>query len=271
MGGDHNDFLMLFFLVLGFWLLLRANAMRVGKRARPAPQHQTGVLAGLRRAWAWLDGMPRPLVAGEPAAWMEVGAGIALVAAVAIKASSAVLIPIVLAGTARRMRLALGLLIGFAGAGAMTIAAFGLNLPNIGQQARFVIPAGIPNLTGLALGFGGETAEMRYVLSLLLFAVILGWSIWTWRTRRWLHGVRLGQPGARRHAELDAPVVHRLAVAVRRPLALARLRIAAVVLGVYIYLAWMPYSSEILGFLHVNPATTTLGQQEASYMTSVLF
>ena len=37
MGGDHNDFLMLFFLVLGFWLLLRANAMRVGKRARPAP------------------------------------------------------------------------------------------------------------------------------------------------------------------------------------------------------------------------------------------
>jgi hypothetical protein len=271
MGGDHNDFLMLFFLVLGFWLLLRANAMRVGKRARPAPQHETGVLAGLRRAWAWLDGMPRPLVAGEPAPWMEVGAGIALVAAVAIKASSAVLIPIVLAGTARRMRLALGLLIGFAGAAAMTIDAFGLNLPNIGQQARFVIPAGIPNLTGLALGFGGETAQMRYVLSLLLFAVIIGWSIWTWRTRRWLTACGWTSLVLVATLSWTLPwyIVWLLPFA-----ALARsrgLRIAAVVLGVYIYLAWMPYSSEILGFLHVNPATTTLGQQEATYMTSVLF
>ena len=271
MGGDHNDFLMLFFLVLGFWLLLRANAMRVGKRARPAPQHETGVLAALRRAWAWLDGMPRPLVAGEPAPWMEVGAGIALVAAVAIKASAAVLIPIVLAGTARRMRLALGLLIGFAAAAAMTIDAFGLNLPNIGQQARFVIPAGIPNLTGLALGFGGETAQMRYVLSLLLFAVIIGWSIWTWRTRRWLTACGWASLVLVATLSWTLPwyIVWLLPFA-----ALARsrgLRIAAVVLGVYIYLAWMPYSTEILGFLHVNPANTTLGQQEATYMTSVLF
>ena len=61
--------------------------MRVGKRARP-PERAPARSAWLRRAWAWLDGMPRPLVDGEPAAWMEVGAGIALVAAVAIKASS---------------------------------------------------------------------------------------------------------------------------------------------------------------------------------------
>ena len=45
MGGDHNDFLMLFFLVLAFWLLLRANAMRVGKRARPAAAARRGALA----------------------------------------------------------------------------------------------------------------------------------------------------------------------------------------------------------------------------------
>jgi hypothetical protein len=271
MGGDHNDFLMLFFLVLGFWLLLRANAMRVGKRARPAPQHETGVLAGLRRAWAWLDGMPRPLVAGEPAPWMEVGAGIALVTAVAIKASSAVLIPIVLAGTARRMRLALGLLIGFAGAAAMTVVAFGVNLPNIGQQARLVIPAGIPNLTGLALGFGGETAQMRYVLSLLLFAVIVGWAIWTWRTRRWL--TACGWVSLVLVATLSWTLPWYIGWLLPFA-ALARsrgLRIAAAVLGVYIYLAWMPYSSEILGFLHVNPTTTTLGQQETTYMTNLLF
>ena len=32
----------------------------------------------------------------------------------------------------------------------------------------------------------------------------------------------------------------------------------------------MPYSSEILGFLHVNPANTTLGQQEATYMNTAV-
>ena len=104
LGGDHNDSLMLFFLVLAFWLLLRANTMRVGKRARPPAFETPGVGSGCVARWAWLDGMPRPLVEGEPAAWMEVGAGVALVAAVAIKASSAVLIPIVLCGAARRMR-----------------------------------------------------------------------------------------------------------------------------------------------------------------------
>jgi hypothetical protein len=271
MGGIHNDALMLFFLVLGFWLLLRANAMRVGKRARPAPRHEAGVPAAVRRAWAWLDGMPRPLVAGEPAPWMEVGAGIALVAAFAIKASSAVLIPIVLAGTARRMRVALGVLIGFAATAAMTVAAFGVNLPNIGQQARLVIPAGIPNLTGLALGFGGETSQMRSALSLLLVAVIVGWTIWAWRTRRWL--TACGWASLVLVATLSWTLPWYIGWLLPFA-ALARsrgLRIAAAVLGVYIYLAWMPYSSEILGFLHVNPTTTNLGQQEATYMTNLLF
>ena len=56
--------------------------------------------------------------------------------------------------------------------------------------------------------------------------------------------------------------------------ALARsrsLRVAAAVITIYMYLTFMPYSPEILGFLHVNPAQTTLGQQETSYMQSLLF
>ena len=129
LGGDHNDFLMIFCLALAFWLLLRADSMRVGRHARPSPGGQRGPTAALRRGWAWLDGMPRPLVAGEPAAWMEVGAGIALVAAVAIKASAAVLLPVVLAGAARRTRVALGLLIGAVAAAALTINAFGREPP----------------------------------------------------------------------------------------------------------------------------------------------
>ena len=268
LGGDHNDFLMTFCLVLGFWLLLRANSMRVGKRAKPAPD---GVGGGLRRAWAWLDGMPRPLVRGEPAAWMEIGAGITLVAAVSIKASSAVLIPVVLAGAARRIRVAIGVLIGLAAAAAMTIVTFGVNLPNIGQQDRLVVPDGLPNLLGLALGFGGYTSQMRTALTLALVGVIAAASIWVWRTRRWLTACGVVSLALLLTLGWTLPwyILWLLPFA-----ALSRsrgLRIAATVFGVYIYLAWMPYSSEILGFLHINPANTNLGAQETNFMTALLF
>jgi hypothetical protein len=271
LGGDHNDFLMIFFLVLGFWLLLRANAMRVGRRAPPAPDGIGGVGFGVRRAWAWLDGMPRPLVRGEPAAWMEIGAGVALVAAVSIKASSAVLVPVVVAGAARRIRVAIGLVIGLLGSVALTVVMFGVNLPNIGQQDRLVIPDGIPNLLGLALGFGGYTSQMRTVLTLLLAAVIAGAAIWTWRTRRWLTACGVVTLALLLTLGWTLPwyILWLLPFA-----ALSRsrgLRIAAVVFGVYIYLAWMPYSTEILGFLHINPANTNLGAQETNFMTALLF
>ena len=271
LGGDHNDFLMIFFLVLGFWLLIRANSMRIGRRARPLAHEPTGLAADLRHFWAWLDGMPRPLVVGEPAAWMEVGAGIVLVAAVAVKASSAVLVPVVLAGAARRMRVAAGVVIGLVAASAMTVIAFGVNLPNVGQQDRLVVPDGIPNLLGLALGFGGYTSQMRTVFTLLLVAVIACASIWTWRTRRWLTACGVVTLALLMTLGWTLPwyVLWLLPFA-----ALSRsrgVRIAAALLGIYIYLAWMPYSSEILGFLHINPANTNLGAQETNFMNSLLF
>ncbi len=272
LGGDHNDFLMIFFLVLGFWLLLRANSMRIGKRARrPRPAPATAAEADLRRLWAWLDGMPRPLVVGEPAAWMEIGAGVALVAAVAIKASSAVLVPIIVAGAARRIRVATGVVIGLVAASAMTVIAFGVNLPNIGQQDRLVIPDGIPNLIGLALGFGGYTSQMRTLFTLLLAAVVAGAVVWVWRTRRWLTACGVATFVLLLTLGWTLPwyILWLLPFA-----ALSRsrgLKVAAVLLGVYIYLAWMPYSSEVLGFLHINPATTNLGSQETNFMNNLLF
>ena len=271
LGGDHNDFLMIFLLVLGFWLLLRADAMRVGKFARPAAVARRGARVALGRAWAWLDGMPRPLVAGEPSAWMEVGAGIAIVAAVAVKASAAVLIPVIIAGASRRMRVAAGMLLGLAAVAASTYVAFGFNLPNISQQSTLVVPDGIPNLTGLALGFGGATAEMRTVLKLLLVAVIVGSTVWTWRTRRW----RVGCGWVTLALVLTLTWTLPWYIAWLLPFAaLARsrgLRVVVALLAVYTYLVFMPYSSEVLGFLHVNPANTILGQQEQTYMNSLLF
>lgn len=202
---------------------------------------------------------------------MEISAGVSLVAAVAIKASSAVLIPVILAGAARRVRVALGLLIGLVGVSAMTVVAFGVNLPDVAQQDRLVIPDGIPNLLGLALGFGGYTSEMRTVLTLLLVAVIAGASIWVWRTRRWLTACGVVSLALLMTLGWTLPwyILWLLPFAALSPS--RALRFAAVVFGVYIYLAWMPYSSEILGFLHINPATTNLGVQETNFMNQLLF
>jgi hypothetical protein len=208
---------------------------------------------------------------GEPAAWMEIGAGVALVAAVAIKASSAVLVPIIVAGAARRIRVATGVVIGLVAASAMTVIAFGVNLPNIGQQDRLVIPDGIPNLIGLALGFGGYTSQMRTLFTLLLAAVVAGAVVWVWRTRRWLTACGVATFVLLLTLGWTLPwyILWLLPFA-----ALSRsrgLKVAAVLLGVYIYLAWMPYSSEVLGFLHINPATTNLGSQETNFMNNLLF
>jgi len=271
LGGDHNDFLMMFFLVFAFWLLLRADSLRVGRNARPASGNRRAPLALLRRGWAWLDGMPRPLVAGEPAAWMEILAGISLVVAVSIKPSSAVLVPVMLAGATRRTRLFAGLLIGAVAGAAMTYVAFGFNLPNIGQQGSLVIPDGIPNLTGLALGFGGATAEMRNVLLVLLIAVIVSMTVWTWRTRRWL--TASGWVTLALIVTLSWTLPWYIAWLLPFA-ALSRsrlLRVAAAMVGAYMYLVFMPYAAEILAFLHINPATSTLGQQEQSIMDSLLY
>ena len=96
-------------------------------------------------------------------------------------------------------------------------------------------------------------------------------TIWTWRTRRWLTACGWASLVLVATLSWTLPwyIIWLLPFA-----ALSRsrgLRIAAAVLGVYIYLAWMPYSSEILGFLHVNPANTTLGQQEQNFMRTLLF
>jgi hypothetical protein len=270
-AGDHNDFLMLFFIVLAFWLLLRASTMRVGKRARPPDAEAGAGSARLRDAWAWLDGMPRPLVDGEPPAWMEVGAGIALAVAVAIKASSAILIPIVICGAPRRIRVATGVVIGVAGATAMTLYTFGPNLPNIGQQDSLVIPEGIPNLIGYALGFGGDSTPVHTAGTVLLASVITICSIWVWRTRRWLTASGWATLALLVTLAWTLPWY----IAWLLPfVALSRsrgLRVGAALIAIYIYLAWIPYSSQVLTFLHINPANTALSQQETTFMNSLLF
>src|SRR5262249_8455910 len=107
LGGDHNDFLVLLLIVLGFYLLLRARAL-----------HQTAAAA---RAAA-RKALPKLAPAGGSQARLapvaaDIAAGAAFVTAAAVKASPGVVIPGVLAGVGRTPRRAPGLLGGVGAAG----------------------------------------------------------------------------------------------------------------------------------------------------------
>ncbi len=150
LGGLHNDFIMMFLVFAAVYLLL-APRLR-GEQAAADP-----LTDGLRA------------ILGDH----DLIAGVLLVAAVGIKASAAIFLPIALVMARRRGRL-IG---GVAGAGALLIgaslAAFGANLGGVSAQSSLVSPEGLPNLLGIALGQGGETAALKSLLSGLAVAAIL--------------------------------------------------------------------------------------------------
>jgi hypothetical protein len=276
LGGDHNDFFMMFLIVLAVYLLLDAQSARVGLSSpRPlagAPGGRAGRAGALvRRAFGWFDGTPRPLPRGEPGPRREFGAGVAIAAAIAIKASAGILAPVVLLGVARRTRVALGLLIGLLAAAAATVVAFGVNLPNIAQQDRIVVQNGIPNLIGYLVGAGGETARLHSLLTLVLALGVLCCAAWAARTRDWIAACG----GAALVTVLTLSWMLPSYVLWVLPFAaLARgrwLRVATVVFAVYVFLFWMPYTDALEHFLHLHLSNSVVGQAASNFQNSLEF
>jgi hypothetical protein len=278
LGGDHNDFLMMFFIVLGFYLLLLASV-----RAGAGASHHTGTfdlpgtVARLRRvslaqAQAWL----------APLAPLEIAAGAALVTAVAIKASGAILVPVVLAGLLRRSRTLVQVLLGMVAASlvvaAASLLAFGFHIPDLSTQGSVVTSESVPNLIGLAIGLGGESTGLRELFSGVLVALVLACCWVAWRGRRLPVA-----PGATADTQdggiarsiiasgwASAALIVTLSwvlpwyVLWVLPLAALsgsrRLRTTALVLGVYLIVAWAPASGLLWKALDFHPEKTALGR-----------
>lgn len=267
LGGDHNDFITMLFVMLAFYACLRAGLMP-GVARPPEP-------AGTRRS-------ARVLVA------LKVGAGAALVTAVALKASAAILIPIVLAPpsaawfSARssaagraRLRDLLQLLAGMALAavvwGAASIVAFGPHLPDLATQGRLVTMESLPNLLGMALLQGGETTTLRLLLSAVLVLTIAACSVLAYRRRESLTGAGWATVALLVTLSWVLPwyVLWLLPLA-----ALAgsrRLRTVALVLGVYFIAAWSPVSGGLLHAIGFHPEKTSLGRLHQRYVKELLY
>jgi hypothetical protein len=288
LGGDHNDFLIVFAIVLGFYLLLRARAAGAsdgsligpgaeapprkmpatttfedpGAEAPPREPRATTTLAGRIGGWLW------------PLSATEIGAGAAFVAATALKASGGVLIPIVLAGLVRTPRRLTQVLLGmvFAGVvvGGASLIAFGLHIPDLSTQSRVVTSISLPNLLGLALGDGGETETLHGLLSIVLALSILACCAMAWRRRESI------APAGWATVALLVTLGWVLPWYILWLLPLAalsrsrRLRTTALVLGAYLIVAWSPASGLLWNAIGFAPSKTPLGRLHQRYVKELL-
>ncbi len=198
----------------------------------------------------------------------------ALAAAIALKASAAILVPVILAGLLRAPRrlvqVVVGLLAGGTVLGVCSVIAFGMHLPDLGAQGRLVIPMGLPNLLGLVLGQGGVTETMRSLLIVSLVLVVLGCGVSAWRRRDAL----TASGWATMALLLTLTWVLPWYVLWVLPLAaLSRsraLRTTVVVFGAYLLLTWMPLATGLDNALGIRPTKTLLGQQDQRYVRGLL-
>jgi hypothetical protein len=257
LGGDHNDFLMLFFIALGFYLLLLD-----ARRAREiAP-------AG-RRAWLW------------PASPALIGGGAAFVVAAGFKASGAVLIPVLLAGLLRDRRaltqVVAGMVVAGVLVGAASLAAFGLHIPDLSTQSRLVTEESVPNLIGLAVGAGGETETLHKALTVALVLSVLA-CCWYARRAREQESALARTLTACGWASVALLVtlswVLPWYVSWVLPLAALscsrRLRTASLVLGVYLIVVWAPASGKLWDVIGFHPEKTSLGRLHQRYVRELL-
>jgi hypothetical protein len=276
LGGDHNDFPMVFFIVLGFYLLLRERARDGAPLAASSPAPGPRAALAAVRAFAAERSAAIASVRGwlVPLCWGEIGAGAAFVTAIAIKASGGVLVPVVLAGLLRTPRRLTQTLIGMLGVAVLiaiaSVIAFGLHIPDLSTQGSLVTDVSVPNLIGLAVGAGGETETLHKLLTLALIAAVLLCCAQAYR-----RGSAITASGWASVALLVTlgwvlPWYVLWVLPLAALSASRRLRATALAIGVYLIVAWAPASGYLWNAIDFHPEKTSLGRLHQRYVKELL-
>jgi hypothetical protein len=283
LGGDHNDFIMVFLVMLGFYLLLRARQRdhealgEDGVDGPFAPAPPPALPASLAAARAAVAEVPLGQRMREwllPLSWPEIAAGAAFVAAVAVKASGAVLVPVVLAGLLRMPRRLTQVLLGMAVATALiaaaSLVAFGLHVPDLSTQSRLVTSVSVPNLIGLALGQGGETDWLHTLLSATLILAVALCCAQAWRRRSPITAAGWSSVALLVTLSWVLPWYVLWVLPMAALSSSLRLRRTALVLGAYMIVAWAPASGQLWNAIHFHPEKTSLGRLHQRYVKELL-
>lgn len=288
LGGDHNDFLMMFCVVLGFYLLLRVGCMpSVLRRGTPAQGRAGSDGIEVNAAGegneldeggggaARHDGSSADTVEAQLWSPALLGAGAAFVAAVAIKASAGILLPVVLAALLYRRRdllqVVVGMALGAAVFGLASVIAFGPHFPDLATQGRLVTMTSIPNLLGLALGAGGETTTMRVLLSGVLIAAVAACSLLAYRRRESITAAGWASIALLVTLSWVLPWYVLWVLPLAALSSSRRLRVAAVLMGVYMILAWAPLGANVFNAIDFHPEKTALGRLHQRYVKELLY
>jgi hypothetical protein len=274
LGGDHNDFLMMFFVVLGFYLLLHAR-YGAGRPAHPVAANPTEAhMAGGMGAAETLSAHAEEARARS---WSPVliGAGAAFVAAVAIKASAGIMLPVVLAALLHNRRDFLQVLIGMAVSalvlGVCSVLAFGPHFPDLATQGRLVTVTSLPNLLGLALGQGGETTAMRVLLSGVLIAAVTACSLLAYRRRESITAAGWASVALLVTLSWVLPWYALWLLPLSALSSSRRLRVTTLLFGVYLIMAWAPLSGNVFNAIGFHPEKTALGRLHQRYVKELLY
>jgi hypothetical protein len=282
LGGDHNDFLMLFFIMLGFYLLLLARARAQG------PNDAAGALDGASAGTplaAQIGGPGANPRAGAgavrslrgwllPLSTLDAGAGGAFVIAIGLKASAAVLVPVVLASLLRLPRalvqFVLGMLVTGVLVAAVSLLAFGLHIPDLSTQSELVTSESIPNLVGLLFGAGGETEFVRGIASAALVASVAWCSWFAWRRRDTITASGWASVALLVTLSWVLPWYVLWTLPLAALSRSRRLRAVVLVLGAYMIITWAPASTVLWDALDFHPENTALGRLHHRYVKELL-
>jgi alpha-1,6-mannosyltransferase len=286
LGGDHNDFLMVFLVVLGFYLLLLARQRDHealgedgvdpldGPFASAPPPVLPASLAAARAVVAEVPLRTRLREWLLPLSWPEIAAGAAFVAAVAVKASGAVLIPVLLAALLRMPRrlaqVLLGMVVTTAAIAVASLIAFGLHFPDLSTQSKLVTSVSVPNLIGLALGQGGETDWLHTLLSAALIIAVALCCVQAWRRRSAITASGWASVALLVTLSWVLPWYVLWVLPMAALSSSRRLRVTALVLGVYLIIAWAPASGQLWNAIHFHPEKTSLGRLHQRYVKELL-
>ena len=115
-------------------------------------------------------------------------AGVMLALAVAVKFTAVLVLPFLLLGarpTRRRWQLLIGAGIGAVPIAALTVALFGLHLPNLQDQSTLLTTYSVPNVIGLLIGAGGGAPWLLRVGNVV---VVVAVAVLLRRRGNWLTG-----------------------------------------------------------------------------------
>jgi len=192
-------------------------------------------------------------------------AGAALVLAIAVKFTAVLLAPfllIALVTKRRRLRFVTGAALAAVPMIALSLALFGLSIPNLSDQSSLLTDFSIPNIVGLVIGIGGGAPGL---LKVAIVCVVLVVAYEVYRERDWLAGAGWSTFALLASLAWLVPwyVIWLLPLA-----ALAtsvNLRRTALAMTVFLVLAFMPATELYMAAHGINPLGSSIGQASQSH------